>query len=203
MAIGDIYYAKWKFADTALGTIYTPGIHIRQDGASFDANNAADVLISVWNDVVTTEAIKAFYKTTTRLEAILIRRVDPLEPIEQTITTGLPIAGTHTGEQLYASTAILFSFRTAKIGRSYRGRCYFPAPVENKEDSDGALSVAGATTLIDSMNLLDDLGAIGQLTPQVVYSPKLGTADEVTLRKVDRRFRTQRRRQIENPLYVE
>lgn len=202
MATGDVYYLKWKFEDTNLGTVYTPGIHVRQDGVSYDFNNAAAILVDVWNDVIGATAIKSWYKTTTQLTAILGRRVSPLEPIEQQYTTGLPIAGTGTSDQLAPQDSVLFSFRTALIGRSYRGRLYFPAPTESAEEPAGALGSTVATDMIDAMNHLDDLGAIGQLTPQVVWSPLLSSAEDVTERRIDRRIRTQRRRAIENPIYI-
>jgi hypothetical protein len=202
MAVTDVYSVKWEFEDTNLGTIYTPGIHVRQDGASFDANDVADVMKDVWITAVGAVALREFYKTTTRLNAILIRRVSPLEPIEQRITSSLPSAGLSTGEQLAPGNAVLISMRTANIGRSYRGRLFLPAPTETVEDSSGSMSAVEAAKILACVNQLDALDDVGLLTPQVVWSPLLSVATAVTQRRIDRRFRSQRRRAIENPLYV-
>lgn len=202
MAFGDVYYAKWKFNDVSLGVLNVPGIHIRQQDVSFNAANVAERMVRAWN-TYQTGGLKTLYVADMRLDAILIRRVKPLEPIEQVITTSLPIAGTAAGDETAPGVSPLVSWRTPNIGRSYRGRTYLPAPAESVQDVNGVLSVANAQRVADIMvDLMADLNDAFTLTPVTVWSPTLNLDTLVTQVKVDRRLRSQRRRQVEQTLYV-
>lgn len=205
MANGDVYYAKWKFENTGSGKVMTPGIYVRQVGPTWLPDGVATNMIDFWN--VThgiTNGLKAWYNATTQLDAILIRRVNPMEPVEYQYSTGLPITGTDVADELDLQIAIDASWRTGQIGKSYRGRTYFPNPTEAHNPASGsALSSTDATNLKAQLDWLRGrLNGVTTTAQIVVYSRKLGTNADVTLVKVDRRFRTQRRRQIKGALFV-
>lgn len=203
MATGDVYYVKFKFADTDEGKVYTPGFHVRQDGVSFDANAIATEMRAWWNNA-NPVAMKTYYAANIELQAILIRRVSPLEPLEQIITTSLPVAGTSSGDGGDPGACLLISFRTPNIGKSYRGRMYLPSPSESYVESAGVITDATAQDIADQTKAhFDALGAIGQLTPDVVWSPKLSLATNVTRRLVSKQLRSQRRRTFRPSTYFE
>lgn len=203
MATGDVYYVKMKFADTDEVKEFVPGFHVRQDGVSFDSAAIAEACRDMWNADAPV-ALKSFYPANIELQAILIRRVKPLEPVEQVITTSLPVAGTAGGDGGDPQASLLVSFRTPYIGRSYRGRMYLPSPAEGKVESGGVLLDADAQDIADQISVrLSTLSDVGQLTPVVVWSPTLDDAFDVTRYLVDKRIRTQRRRQRKDAIYFE
>lgn len=204
MATGDVYQCRWEFTETGLGTVYKPGFQVRQDGVSFDAATVATKMRQFWATTFGTAEVRSYYATELSLTAVLIRRIKPLEDLEQRITTSLPILGTSAADRLAPENAPLMSIRTARIGRSRRGRCYLPAPTEAALDEPGWWTTAFANDLVDAWaGSVGTLGAVGTLLPQVVFSRVLDDAEDVTLVKVDRRVRSQRRRNIETPSYIE
>lgn len=112
---------------------------------------------------------------------------------------GLPITGTDIDEEVPASVAIVASHRTAKTGRSFRGRSYMAGLTEGHvggNNVDGALQTA-VGDYFDAIAL--DLDALG--AELVVYSlyaegEKRITpeATPVTSQIVNSRVDTQRKR---------
>lgn len=195
MAIGDIYAVKTRYFLGSSGKTVAPGFHIRQDDAT--PPNAATVTIKVqemW------DTVNSAFSADTRMDAVTMRRVSPIEPREEIVTTGFPIAGGGAAaSDLAPGTAIVVSLRTDFIGRSYRGRHFMPAPAEAV--SDGSLLIATADLIADAWNtLIAELSADDN--PMVVFTQVAGrTPTEVTQALVDQRLRSQRRRQARNPTY--
>lgn len=204
--MGDVHRIMIVFSNTTLGQTYTTHMDVEQDpgGGAPPIAQVGDA-VKEWWDVGLNGAnpAKQYYKTTTQLDLVRLRRIKPLENVVQEYTTGLPIAGTDTGELLAGQIAILASLRTAQIGRSYRGRMYLPAPTEAFESSVGAMDASVAQDIADGLwGLVLELDVPTAYSP-VVFSELLDEGTGITRVLVDRRFRTQRRRAIENTLYVQ
>lgn len=138
------------------------------------------------------------------LELVTLQRVDPLEPIEFQYTTGLPIAGTDTGEPGRPQDCVLASMRTEKIGRSYRGRMYLPTPAEAYTENGNLIDTEAATLADFVVILIGLLEADGFRTG--IYSQQhngeaVTAFNVVTNVLVDQRLRTQRRRTNRTPIY--
>lgn len=207
MAIGDVYRFAWKWTDAVSNSeVLTSGFHVRQDGASHDFNAIAVLMRDMWTTGLGgSGAVNTLCTSDIVLQSIVGRRVRPLEPVEQSFTTGLPSAGTEAAGQTYSpQDAMLVSLRTASIGRKYRGRMYFPPPAE--ADAAGTIALASAQLLADAVEgLRDALDAVGLLEPMVIMSdvpPGTGPVTVVTQVKVDRSIRSQRRRQKKERSYI-
>lgn len=71
--------------------------------------------------------------------------------------TGLPLAGSQTGDYLPANVAFAIGFKTTVRGRSYRGRNYVVGLVESQANGNHI----DATTRTNLVNAWQDLGAAG------------------------------------------
>lgn len=204
--MGNVHRSTAYFSDTNLGTIYVTHMDVEEGALATapDIDDVGDAWKTWWNVGFNAQpAMKTFYKTTTQLDRVTLRRIKPLEPVVQEYTTGLPIAGTATSDQLDPQASILVSLRTAKIGRSYRGRMYLPSPTETIEESYGAMSADTAQDIADNAwGLVLELDNVGDYSP-VVFSALLNEGEPITRVLCDRRFRTQRRRAVESTLYVQ
>lgn len=203
MAVGDVYQVRWEFNETALGRKYTPGFQVRQVDPTFDAAGVAAAAVELWAGTIGANTTRSFYATELQLDAILIRRVKPLEDLEQRITTSLPLAGTSTADRLAPENAVLISHRTTRIGRSRRGRTYFPAPTETVNDEPGSWTTTFTQHMFDAWEAMQaTLSGILTGQPQTVFSETLNSDELVTVSYVDRRVRSQRKRNVQSPLYV-
>lgn len=203
MAINDVYRVLVQWTDG--NTLETNTINIcgRQPGALAPSiTNVGDAVKDWWNAAAAGGvAMKSWYTSSLSLSAVKLRRLKPIEPVELIYTTGLPIAGTNTSDAGRSVDAIVVSLRTAKIGRSYRGRVFLPSPAEDKTISSGILSTTDAGLCkVQFQDLLTDLA--GFLAVPCVFSRVLDTSDDITSIFVDRKIRAQRRRQSRLPVYV-
>lgn len=202
MAVDDVYQVTMVFHDSGLVKDYTSGFQVRQAGASFDFNDIGDACVSFWDDVIGSAAIKSYYDADLALQEVKVRRVKPLEDVVQLYTTGLPIAGTAATDRLAPEDAVLMSHRTALIGRSNRGRTYLPFPDEGAEDASGWLTGGAVQDFADAWaGSIGQLGGVGTLLPQCVYSRLNDVSHDVTVSYCDRHFRSQRRRNVRAPQY--
>jgi|SRR3990172_3330456 len=207
MAQGEIYKVGLEFGDTSSGKLYHCGLYVLQQTAQgFNVDDIGAEVKAMWDTGhAAGNEVEAYYDDTTELQAVTLRKWDPLEPSIATYTTGLPLPGTATSESLAPSSATVVSLRTAKIGRSYRGRIYMPAMAESIVDQGALSSVEADQLAVAFAELFDAWRSIGLLgatiAEAVVYSKTLGTAERITHVKVDRRLRQQRRRELTPALY--
>lgn len=181
----------------------TTAFHIQQQTSlAISIGQTGDIVKAWWNDSGPgSSAQKVNHSDALALDAVTLRRIYPIEPVEQLYTTGLPIMGTVTTLGNQPQDAILVSLRTPFIGRSYRGRNYLPPPADTKLAGPGQLTSGVAQDIATQFNdmIISEFAALDH--PVVVWSPLLSVPSEVTTLKVDRFIRTQRRRQDNTPLY--
>jgi hypothetical protein len=230
MAIGDLYRITAVFTNAD-----TPGKFVRThfDYKQFTAGapsiaQAGDLVKAWWNsDQGGGAGQQASHGIGISLDHVDLRRIEPLEAVVQTYTTGLPIAGTAVGGQsMSPRDAVLVSLRTGLIGRAFRGRCYLPPINDGFITANGDVQAAQAEGMLDQfeggiLNAINNIASFSQ-TMVVVHahsghtlrtkpngtvvaiptpvSPKTGTA--ITSIKLDQRLRSQRKRQVRTASYV-
>lgn len=201
MAVGDLHMIKILFTSSLSGETLSTSIVVRQDDVVAPAiATVGDDVKDWWNVALGGAAAhKSFCAPSVSLSEVQLRRVVPVEPVIQSYTTGLPIAGTAAGQSLPPSSAVVASLRTAKIGKRYRGRMYLPPVTET--DSDGNLLSATANTMRDQLAAFGATLVVDSMTP-VVYSRVLGTGEPITAYWIDARLRDQRRRSNRTPVYT-
>lgn len=201
MSQGDVYRVTMVFTRGATHPEMTSAFYVDQPNVTgFDVDDIGDEVKAWWNTQLNssgfTDGEKGLYDDTVALTRVTLRKWDPLEPVEDEYTTGLPIAGTAASQTLPAENAILTSLRTNNIGRSYRGRLYLPPCAENAVDENLTLAVAENNSE-QFVGLIHNLAAIngGLGAARVgVYSKVLGVMTPVTEVKTDIYLRSQRRR---------
>lgn len=121
------------------------------------------------------------------------------------LQAGESASGLETGNGagvLPPQCAAVFSLRTGRPGRSYKGRMYWPATGVSPESSTGRMGNTFATALLgDYVEMLSDVATLAngimgpgsQLAP-VVYSTKLDLVTPVTTIALGNVIDTQRRR---------
>lgn len=109
-------------------------------------------------------------------------------------------AGTATGEPAAANAAVVASLRSARTGRSYRGRMYFGGLAQSSLDTAQNILPDAATVYATAvMNLVDALIGIGQvLSVLSLVANKVarvaGVLTEIISIIVDTKIDSQRRR---------
>lgn len=139
-------------------------------------------------------AHKAWCDADTALTKVTLEKRVPADHIINEYTTGLPIAGTAAGDQYAGQVAVLMSLRTARSGRSYRGRCYLPPVNEAVVQANAALLASTALDMASQFKVFLDTLTVDAFVPEV-YSLTLGSGEDITYVLCDRLLRTQRRRQ--------
>lgn len=207
MSQNDIYRVTAVFTDSAVPKTYTTSFYLKQTTVvGFSVGDIGDLVKLWWNTAYASGvAMKSLYSTGMSLVEVTMRKWFPLSPTIDVYTTGLPVAGTVTGDNLPGENAVLLSLRTANIGRSYRGRMYLPPITET--NLAGQLSSGTATTIAEQfVGLVRDLqttGAAGAARADtVVWSRVLSASSLVTQVKCDEIIRSQRRRNQRLAEYV-
>jgi len=200
MAIGDVYKMTAVFDSSISAKTLTFGIHVRQDQAVWAPQPPMSLFYDWWDAGLGGEpAQKTFHSSDNDLTNIQIRRVQPLEPVLVDSIETFPSAGTGTAATSYSpASATLVSLRTANIGRHYRGRAFLPPPDE--ADAAGNIVEASAINMAQNFeNLRTGLAGVTVGVTLVIFSPAngawAGAVTPVSSVMVDRRIRTQRRRQ--------
>lgn len=199
MATGDTYKVTMVFSRSATDPSITTGFYVKQDSAvGFDVGDMGDAVKSWWDTELNSSGMatgmKGAYDDDIDLESVTLRKINPLAPVIDVYTTGLPISGSLTDAPLPAQDAPILSLRTGNIGRSYRGRMYLPPVAESEVNQNLTLARADdyaeqAAGLFKAIN-----SSIAYDATVVVWSPTLATSTPVTEVKADIYIRTQRRR---------
>lgn len=219
MALNEIYKLSWVWTVSSALPEETSGVYVRQDSSTgFAIGDVAPGMIAVWNSQLNssglTTGMKALYVTGVNLQRIEMRKVDPLAPIIDTYQTGLPIAGTASGDSLPYQNSIIASWRTANIGRSYRGRSYWPAPAESvvnpgftlTQASQIAAQFGGLNTALEGSLYDISLVVFSRFSKTVTPAPPhlrpVPIATPVVSVKIDENLRAQRRREPRPAAYA-
>ncbi len=103
----------------------------------------------------------------------------PLDGISASTVINHADPGTSAAEALPAGAAIVFTLRTAKRGRSYRGRCYWGGMSETVSAAGAQPAAAVITGFVAQWNGLI-AALVGTGVSLVVASYRHSTADDVT-----------------------
>lgn len=215
MSDGDVYKVLIVWSNVVTAKNETVGLYVQQNGGlGFDVNDAGDAVKAWWNTELNSSGLgagqKAIHPDSISLDHVELRKWDPLDPIVDSYTTGLPIAGSDVTDPLPGENAILVSLRTGKIGRRYRGRVYLPPCGEDQQDGNVLATPADriAKQFIGLLQGFEEMGLGGH--QPVVYSagpykdddpPTPIGATPITSVRVDEHIRSQRRRNMRAPIY--
>lgn len=143
--------------------------------------------------------VQTLYATTTVLTEIRAIQLDGTGHAVQEVASPVALAGTASGQEGANQLAILVSLRNLFAGERNRGRMYLPSPAEDAVDEGVLGSTEGTrvSTAIDA--LFSGMRTAGYTffvwnTGVSPRDPVLFTKKTLTIEKVDRVLRTQRRR---------
>lgn len=132
------------------GQVVTNCLHFvgSQNPDTQNMGDLAAALVSWWNT-----AIKNIVTTTGSLTLVRVTDLATQDGEVVSYQTGLPIAGTASGDSLPNNVSLCFTKRTNKRGRSYRGRYYHWGMTEAHVTGN---TVTGAviSQMINSLDLL-------------------------------------------------
>lgn len=127
------------------------------------------------------------------------QRIRPLPPLVAGSSPGAPQAGLQAGDVLPRQVAGITTFRTAKAGRAFRGRIYYPFMPEPQNQAGGIPDPTFVELLDAVANEWDDvqtvvgIGGTATLNP-VIYHRSTGMTDDIIGRQTRFVWATQRRR---------
>lgn len=87
------------------------------------------------------------------------------------LDTGAAVVGAGTGDMLPPNVALNVTSRTAKSGKSFRGRTYFSGFTEAHSDTNGAADTVASTSALNFMNGIKNAMTASQLTMAVASRP--------------------------------
>lgn len=121
-------------------------LHARIPGTFTPTSTIADSITTAMDSLVTSSGLRAFLASTTRLPFASLRdlRTPNNALIEGTVS---PTLGTGVTDALPHQIAAVVTLRTAKAGRSFRGRTYLPGFDEAANDVNGAIGDTTRTAL--------------------------------------------------------
>jgi hypothetical protein len=167
---------------------------IKQVGFGTNVQDVATGLASDLGDFWSPSTLRPMIGTTVALSEVGIRDLNEANQAEYNATTSLA-GGSATGP-LPPGVAMCCTLRTAKAGKSYRGRYYQGGFTEGYNDATGQANAAVATALEEWVTDLQEAFNGRQMT-LAVASRTLGTSEPVTAVQVrDRVWDTQRRRAV-------
>ena len=179
-------------------------------GGYINSQAHADSLSAAVMGHFTTSGLRALMATTTSLLAVGIRNLRIANEAEFPSASGGPLAGTGAGFPMPNEVAAVVTLRTAKAGKSFRGRNYFSGGVVGENDAAGHIVSAFNTALAAFMaDVSTDMTAEG-ITLAVISRPRFanllppldietyaGNITAVTsILTRDTKWDSQRRRQI-------
>jgi len=119
----------------------------------------------------TTSGLAALCATTTELLGVGIRDVRTLNEAEF-VSVAAAVSGTGVGDPLPNELAAVVTLRTAKAGKSFRGRSYFSGGIKGESTAAGAIAAGFNTALVAFMtDVQTDMTAEG-ITLSVLSRPR-------------------------------
>lgn len=147
---------------------------------------------------------KARWTDDIRLEDLTYAQIDPLPgPVPTVAVVG--VDGTIDDAPMTPQDSVVFSWRTATAGKSFRGRSYMPPPARSQVGIDGLLDSGSQGNLADAAVLLvDTVNGAGALNVWRfgVWSRKLELITYVTSVQVGNTVDTMRSRRLQPETYV-
>lgn len=125
--------------------------------------------------------------------AVDMLRVRKLDDPSIGVDYDLSGSGARTGEACPPQTTALIKWRTAKFGKSYRGRSYL-SPISETDQNGGGITTTLETALEAFAGVAQGFTAGASFLTLQVYSRTLNEVTPVTTFLVDGFMKTQRRR---------
>jgi hypothetical protein len=197
MSSDEVHRCWWQWQNNYTGKPITSGFYLGTSGSTvWDHNFVFDAMEQWWDSGHSSEiAGKSRSPSGIILQRVRARRVKPAEDVIQERIITPAVAGTATGDSDSPNTSPLLSYRSEFIGRSRRGRGYFPQTTEAFLDVNGFITSANVVAYLNSVVAMFHALKTGlNQHDHVVYSPKLDDDADVVSYLGDQIPRTQRRR---------
>jgi hypothetical protein len=147
-------------------------------GGFANSQAVADALDAAIKGHLTSTGLAALLAATTSLVSVGIRDIRVANEAEF-VGSNAAVPGTGGGNPLPNEVAATVTLRTARAGKSFRGRMYFGGFIVGENTGTGQISAALNTTLVSFVQAMNnDMSAQG-ITPAIV-SRKLLVATPVT-----------------------
>jgi len=155
----------------------------------------ADNIAAEVDDAMTgTTGFRSFMRTSVNLAEVAVR--DEAVPNQPEYISEVDVAGTSSTDLLPVQTALCVTLRTAKAGRSFRGRLYFGGFAEGASGAAGRISEnlqTGAADFVSAVAAgVNSIGGGLQLGVLSRTLDEINVVTSITVR--DRVWDTQRRR---------
>lgn len=180
---------RWGLADSADGINV---LHVLSGDAALTLSVADDIADAVSGAIGASGGLQSVQSDL--VELISIDVIDQQQDPNFGFTKAYATTGDLTDSPLPNQVALVTSLKTGLMGRSYRGRIYWPGFTE--ADSVGNYCVSGVQTAVGvtMTAMMVDLATLGHQL--CVASKKLDTGHAVTTYNTDARWDIQRRRAI-------
>lgn len=178
------------------GELVVNVFHFTCDSAITTVNLTAlgEVLADMWaNDLV------GLFSTDMSLQQIVLTDVSTEDSIQVTYTTDLPEPGVAGGDAAPNNVAVCSTYRTERIGRSYRGRTYWAGLDETLivNNTPNSSIVTNILTALADMIIAADVMGFTFVVASYRHNnaPRVtGVATPITALTMDTRSDSQRRR---------
>lgn len=162
-----------------------------------DVGDLATALADWWSNDdfggATNQAMRNYHVDDCTLQTITVTTLAAVTPFQSVVTVGL--AGEQAVTPLPNETALVVTLYTGLVGRSYRGRNFWPGMPTNLMEANGtvaAASLAGLQTTFEA--LIDELPTVVPNITLAVNSVTLPAATPVIAAQVRDVLHHQRRR---------
>lgn len=173
--------------------------HARCEAGDYDAGEVAIVgsfCRNAWDTVAFLgtgiPAMKSQANLNTTLIDVTVTGLAAVTPPQH--VEPVNVAGSQAGVALPPETALVVGWYTGMVGKSYRGRSYWPGLDFDQLENNGTLSAAALTAYTNMFNAYVDKMADTTPSALVVYSPTIPTSSLVTTAVVRDTPHHQRRR---------
>lgn len=164
-----------------------------------EGTGAADIDHAVNLDVALAPSFKSILSAAAVYRGISAQKIRPVPPSLPAYTIASMGVGSQAGDPLPGQLCGLINLRTNYSGPRYRGRLYFPFPVESQNAADGRPVVAYIAALDAIGAILNQVrtpGPVGNMNTMVpcIFSRKYETTADVRYVAGRSAWATQRRR---------
>lgn len=207
LVLADAVHVRllWEFSGKKSSNILGGRVSGGFVNSQTHANDLGTAIVASY----TSSGLKALCASTTYLDGVGIRDLRTPNEVEYISVAG-GIAGTGAGDPLPNEVSAVVTLRTAKAGKSYRGRVYFSGANEAQNDATQHMEAAYQTAIKDFMDaVMSDMASEG-ITLAVLSAPRYANlvppldiqtwagdlTDVVSTQVLDSKWDSQRRRRI-------
>src|ERR1700741_465485 len=195
----EVARIDWRFTNGVGADVHVVQ-HARKDGGAamtaLECQVIADHCADSWNIPGylggAVPAMKSQANNNTTLVEVAVTGLAPVTPPQAIVAVN--VAGSQAGVALPPETALVVSFKTGVVGKSYRGRSFWPGLDPEQLENNGTLSGAALTAYQNMFQAYVDVMITNTDSGLCIWSPTLGIGTSVLTALVRDTPHPQRRR---------